>query len=102
MLLLKLGRPILRVLPCLAYCIRIADDKGPKGSMILNTQIGPLLIAEEDCGVMKWVVTDIGLLYQWPMLSQVMYGDPTLISAQDNDPVRLGACRRASRPPQSS
>ena len=27
---LKLGRPILRVLPCLVYCIRIAD-KDPKG-----------------------------------------------------------------------
>ena len=80
----------------------MADDKGPKGSTIHNIQIGPILIAEEDCGVTRRVVTDTGLSYPWPMLSQVMYGDPTLISTHDNDPVRSGTCWRAPHPPQSS
>ena len=79
---LKLGKQILRVLPCLAYCIRVADDKSPKGSTILNIQIGPLPIAEEDCGVTRRVATDTGLLCPWHILSQVMYGDPTLIFDQ--------------------
>lgn len=102
MLLLKPGRPILRVLPCLVYCIRIADDKGPKGSTIRNIQIGPILIVGEDCGVTGRAAMDIELLYPWPMLSQVMYGDPTLISALDSDPVRLGTRWRAPYPPQAS
>ena len=29
--LLKLGKLILKVLPCMVYCIRIADDRGAKG-----------------------------------------------------------------------
>ena len=90
------------MLPCLAYCIRAVDDKGPKGSTIRNIQIGPILIVEEDCAVTRRVATDTGLLYPWHMLSQVMYADPTLISAHDDDPARLGTCRRAPRSPQSS
>jgi hypothetical protein len=53
--------------------------------MTPSIQIGPDLIAEEGCGVMSRVVTDIGLLSPWPMPSQVMYDDPTLISDCDND-----------------
>lgn len=60
---LKLGRPILRVvLPCLVYCIRITDDKGLQASTTHSIQIGPGLIAGENCRVTRRVATDIGLL----------------------------------------
>jgi len=72
----------------MVYCIRIADDKGPKGSTTPSIQTGPDLIAEESCGVTTRVVTGIELLYPWHMRSQEMYGDPTLISTCASDLVR--------------
>ena len=70
--------------------------------MIPSIQTGPNLIAEGDCGVTRGVTTDIGLSCLWLMLCQVMYGDPTLISAYDSDAVLLGTHRRTTSSPQPS
>ena len=72
----------------MVYCMRTADDGDPKGSTTHSIQTGPDLIAEEDYAVTTRVVTGTGLLYLWHMQSQVMYGDPTLISAHTSDLTR--------------
>lgn len=87
-LTLKLGRLIPKVLPCMVYCMRVADDDGPKGSTTHSIQTGLDLIAEEGYAVTTRVVTGIGLLCPWLMQSQAMYGDPTLILTHTSDLMR--------------
>lgn len=80
MLPLKLGRPILKVLPCTVYCIRVADDTGSKVSMTYSIQTGQNLIAGGSCALTTRVVTGIEPLCPLRMQSQVMYVDPAPIS----------------------
>jgi len=102
MLPLKLGKLILKVLPRIVYCIRVADDRGPKDSTIRSIQTGLDLIVEEDYAATIRVGTAIGVSCPWHTQSQETYGDPTLISIYAPDPVRLGSCWGAAPSPQSS
>ena len=69
----------------MAYCVRVTDHEGTKGSTTCSTQTGPNLIVEEEYAVMTRVVTGTGPLCLRRMQSHKMYGDPTLISIYPSD-----------------